>query len=458
VVELSASGHLFVPAGSRMTRFAEAVAWLWRLGPLLEAPERSAVGVGWHEDADELHDLVRVGRLAGAVVFATRPGAELGPIPSRARRTGVASFGPGRRVIGQFPVLHGGKPAVSSSIGVHAVRDGSWMVFAADPDASWGTLDGFWILPALADFFVDVLERPLVMLPPVGWVRYDDLPGTAYHQLLGRDKTENKVGRRIASLIRLFGDNGSRVNLAIAARALADGEDVAIDQVWPEAVAAIAAGVEQGVIEPVCHGYMHLDTAAWAEGEISPLEFAAVDREEADRRLDVALTWLARSFGATSPTFVAPTWAYGPGLLAALAARDVPAWLPLEPGPLVADGNARETVFSRMDGLFRFDYGPLEGMAAAGFPPSVVIHGSLFDPRGHSLRKLRAAPTTARLVLKRDLFRFPWVSGVRWIGAGELLARCRAHAEIELDGETLVNPGGFDVVLAGPDGRRVVRG
>ena len=154
---------------------------------------------------------MRGGRLAGAAVFATRPGPGLGPIPSRARRTGVASFGPERRVTGQFPVLHGGSPAVRSSIGVHAVRDGDWMVFAADPDASWGTLDGFWILPALAEFLVDVLERPLVMLPPVGWVRYDDLPGTAYHQLLGRDKTETKVGRRIASLIRLFGEGRLRI-------------------------------------------------------------------------------------------------------------------------------------------------------------------------------------------------------------------------------------------------------
>jgi hypothetical protein len=441
-----------------MARFAEAVAWLWRLGPVLDEPAPAAVGLGWLEDAGELHALVRARRLRGAAVFAPRPGPGIGPIPSRARRTGVASFGPDRRVAGQFPVLHGGNPAVRSSIGVHAVRDGHWMVFAADPDASWGTLDGFWILPALADFMADALDRPLVMLPPVGWVRYDDLPGTAYHQLSGRDKPERKVCRRIESVVKHFGETGSRVNLAIACRALRDGSEVPIDQVWPEAIAAIGRGVEQGVIEPVCHGYLHLDTEAWAAGEISPLEFAKVDRQEANRRLDVALAWLKQAFGAESPTFVAPTWAYGEGLLAALADRGVPAWLPQEVGPLIAAGNARETVFSRMDGLFRLNYGPLGGMAAAGFPPSVVVHGSLFDPRGHMLRKVRAAPTSARLVMRRDLFRFPWVPGVRWIGAGELLARLRAHGQIEVRGSEMINPGGFDVVLVDRGGRRVANG
>jgi hypothetical protein len=454
---VSAPGHVFVPPGSRMKRFGEAIAWLWRLGPVLEAPEPHAVGLGWLEDAAELHGLLRARRLAGAVIFATRPGAEIGPVPSRARRTGVASFGPGRRVVGQFPVLHGGRPAVRSSIGVHAVRERNWMVCAADPDAGWGTLDGFWVLPAVAEFIADVLDRPLVMLPPIGWVRYDDLPGTAYHQVLGRAKPERKVRRRVEAVVKLFGQTRSRVNLAVAARALTDGREVGIDEVWPEAIAAIGRGVEQGVIEPVCHGYMHLDTDAWAAGEISPLEFANLDREEADRRLAAALAWLERTFGVNSPTFVAPTWAYGAGLLAALADRGIPAWLPLEPGPLIVGGNARETIFSRMDGLFRFDYGPFGAMAAAGFPPSVVVHGSLFDPRGRTLRKPRAALTTARLVARRDLFRFPWVPGVRWIGASELVARLRAHGEIEIDGDTLRNPGGFDVVLVDRSGRRVAQ-
>ena len=84
----------------------------------------------------------------------------------------------------------------------------------------------------------------------------------------------------------------------------------------------------------------------------------------------------------------------------------------------------------------------------------MVVHGGLFDMRGDGLRSLRQAPTTARLVLRRDLFRFPWVPGVRWIGAGELLDRLRGHDQIEVDGDRIENPAGFDVVLRDRSGRR----
>jgi hypothetical protein len=185
---LSTEGRIFVPAGSRVRRFAGAVAWLWRLGP----------------------------------------------VPSRARVHGVADFGEGRRVVGQFAVLHGGKPDLRSSLGVHTVRDGNWIVFGADPDTSWGALDGFWVLPALAEFLVDVLDRPLVMMPPLGWVRYDDVPGTAYHQIAGRDKPDAKVRSRIEKLIDLFGEAEGVLNIAIVPRAHRDGADVAVDEVWPQ--------------------------------------------------------------------------------------------------------------------------------------------------------------------------------------------------------------------------------
>jgi hypothetical protein len=452
---MNAPGCLFVPPGSRIGNFAGAVAWLWRLGPVLDSPDPSAVGLGWLEDASELHALVDAGRLAGAAIFATRPGPNHGPMPSRARVAGVASFGEGRRVAGQFYVLHGGRPAIRSSIGVHAVRDGRWMVLGADPDTSWGALDGFWVLPALADFLVDLLDRPLVMLPSLGWVRYDDVPGTAYHQIIGHDKPDENVRKRVARVAKLFGRNGARLNIAIPSRALVDGREVGADEVWPQAVAAIRRGIEDGTLEPVCHGYMHLDTDAWAKGEINPREFRGVDREEADRRLEVSLEWFERALGVAPQTFVAPTWAYGAGLMEALAGRGLPAWLPPQPGPLVADGNGRETVGSNMEGLYRLDYGPFGALAEAGFPPSIVIHGGLFDMRSASLHKITEARTTARLILRRDLFRFPWVPGVRWIGAGELLDRLRGHGQIEVRGERISNPAGFDVLVRDRTARRL---
>lgn len=447
-------GHLYVRSGSQIEPVAEAVAWLWRLGPVLDTPDPSAVGVGWLGDAAELDALVRAGRLAGAVIFATRPGPSDGAVPSRHRVNGVASFGPGKRVAGQFYVLDGGNPVVRSSLGVHAVRERNWMVLGADPDTSWGSLDGFWVLPALADFLVDVLDRPLVMLPPLGWVRYDDLPGTAYHQVSGRDKPDRAVQSRIEKAAKLFAEHDSVLNIAIASRALVDGEEVAVDEVWPRSVAAIGHGIESGAVEPVCHGYLHLNTESWAAGEISPREFENVDAEEAGRRLDVANDWFGRKLGLKPQTFVAPTWAYSPGLLSALAERDMPAWLPPAPAPLIATSNGRETLTSSLEGLFRLDFGPFGDLAGAGLPPTVTLHGGLLDQRGHNLRRLREAPTTARLVLKRDLFRFPWVPGVRWLGAGELFARLQGHDQIEVHGDRIDNPAGYDIVVRDRSGRR----
>ena len=454
---MSAAGSIYAAPGSRIARFAGALAWLWRLGPLLDSPDRAAVGFGWLEEGTELLSLVESGRLAGAVVFATRPGAPEGPMPSRARISGVASFGKGLRVSGQFSVLHGGTPVVRSSLGVHAVREGRWMGLGADPDTSWGALEGFWVLPALADFLAEVLERPLVMLPALGWVRYDDLPGTAYHQLAGSEKADEKVRRRVEAAAELFAENDARLNVAIVPGALVDGAEAGSEEVWPRAVEALGEGISRGAIEPVCHGHMHLNTGAWARGEISAREFEGVGREEAERRLDVSLSWFERVLGLRPRTFVAPTWAYSPGLLEALGERGLPAWLPPKPGPLIDDGNARESVFSTMEGLYRLDYGPFGALAGAGLPPSVVIHGGLFDMRGDGLRSLRQAPTTARLVLRRDLFRFPWVPGVRWIGAGELLDRLRGHDRIEVDGDRIENPAGFDVIAHDRRGRRSIQ-
>jgi hypothetical protein len=140
-----------------MRRFVEALAWLWRLGPVLDEPAPGAVGFGWQEEAASLEASLHAGELAATAVFANRPGPVESSLPSRARRIGTARFESGATVSGQFAVLHGGTPAVSSSIGVHATRDGDSMVFAIDPEACWGALDGFWLWPALREFLGDVL-------------------------------------------------------------------------------------------------------------------------------------------------------------------------------------------------------------------------------------------------------------------------------------------------------------
>jgi len=206
-------------------------------------------------------------------------------------------------------------------------------------------------------------------------------------------------------------------------------------------------------MEPVCHGYLHLNTDAWAQGEVNPREFKDVDAVEAGRRIDHSMGWFERTLGARPDTFVAPTWAYSAGLLDALAERALPAWLPPRPGSLVDGLNGRETISSGMDGLYRLDYGPFGALASAGLPPSIVVHGGLFDLRANLLHSLREAPTTMRLVLRRDLFRFPWAPGVRWLGAGELLDRLQGHDQVEVHGDEISNPAGFEIAVRGPAGR-----
>jgi len=454
---MSAAGGIFALPGSRVRRFAEAISWLWRLGPVCESPDRAAVGLGWLDEMAELRKLVRSGELAGAAVFAARPGPRTGRMPGRHRRAGTPSFGPDCRIGGDFYVLDAkGEAVVRSELGAHAVRDGAWMLVGADPDASWGALDNAWVLSALADFLVDVLDRPLALLPPIGWVRYDDAPGSAYHQLAGRYKPDRKMQGRLSKAVSRFAAAGACLNIAIPPRTLVNGRETPVDEVWPRSIAAIQDGLRDGHVEPVYHGYLHLDTAAWEAGQLSPREFENVGREEADRRLDIAFEWFAETFGPERRTFVAPVWTYSDGLLEALADRGVPTWLPPDLGPLAAANTVHETIYSTMEGLVGLDYGPFGMLANVGLPPTVVIHGGLFDARMHGLRDRRQVVSAARLFLRRDMLRVPWVEGVRWIGASELVDRLRAHDRVSVNGSTVTGPAGTAVVVRDRTGSRAI--
>ncbi len=439
---------LYVPPQSAIAPLAETLGWLWRL-PLEREPNRKAVGIGTLDDAPALRSLLDARRLAGVAVIGARPGPDQGPLlPGRVRVRGVARFGPRSSVSGQFAVLHGpGTPVVRSSLGVHAIRDNSWLTVGADPISSWGTVQDFWLLPALADFFADVLERPMAMLPPIGVVRFDDAPGTAAQQLEGWARSDRRVEGRLRRMIDAYASSGAKLNFAIAARALVDGDEVPSEAVWPRSIAQIRAAIERGVAEPVCHGYLHLDMTEHQQGRIESREFASLDRAEASRRVRAALDWASGEFGIRPPTFVAPNWTYGEGVLAALEELDLPAWLPAGLGPLVAGGNARETLSSTLDGLHHLDYGPLTTLAAAGLPIYVVVHSKLFDARLAALSSVRDLPTLARLRVRGDLFRLTGVPGIRWVTASEMLEHLRAHDQVEIVGRELRAPDGVRVAL-----------
>jgi hypothetical protein len=395
---------------------AEGLAWLWRLGSVLDEPARTAVGFGSSAEAATLRELVGRGDLSGAVVFATG-----------SPTAGVARFAAGERVRGDFTLLDSGTPVVESSLGVHAAREDDVLLLGADPEAWWERLEYHWVLEALEPFLAERLNRPAVKLPPVGVVRLDDAPGTAQLQMQGRAHADSRQRGRLRSMRQAFGKAGACLNTAVAAEALTDGRRVPLDEVWPDSVSQLRSGVGEGAFEPVCHGLLHLVPEKMERGEVDWLEFRELDREEASRRLEIALDWQERALGRRPATFVAPAWGYSEGALQAASDHGLAAWLPPEPGPLLDGHHLRETLNPALEGIHKLDYTPLARWAAAGRPPTLVLHGGLFDKRMELLRPAHDYATLARLFLRRDLWRIPGIAGVKWIGAGEYADLIRAH-------------------------------
>ena len=412
---------------------AEAIGWLWRL-PVRDAPAATLVGVGGTAEAGSLAELAARGSLAGAVIFASEPGPEDGPVPARRRVSGVARLSPGAAIAGSFVVFDRGRDAVVSNLGAHAVSADRLLLVGFDPANDWGRLGLGWALAAVQGMLVEVLERPLVQLPPLGCIRFDDLPGTAQQQLQGKEKSDDRVRRRVEKLREAYARAGATLSVAVAARALSGGDPVPTETVWPQATAELARGVAEGAFEPVCHGLLHYDADASHGDHVEPREFMSLSAAEAGRRLDLAIEWHRSRLGEPR-TFVAPAWGYSEGALAAAAQRGLPAWHRAAPEPLIVAGNPRETLIGAggLGGVHRLDYGGLVRLAEVGLPPTPVLHGGLLDDR-LTVRLLRDAPGYARLLLRRDSLRLPEVGGVRWIGAGELVERLAAHDRVDVEG------------------------
>ena len=213
--------------GSEAEAWAEGLAWLWRLGAVEPAPGPNAIGVGTESEAAELSRLVQAGELRGAIVAVRTPGDAAG-IPAR-RVSGVASFGPGARVAGEFVLLERSQPAAESSLGVHAAVDSGVLYLGYDPDRDWGRLDSFWAFEAAAAYLRERAVE-LTLLPPIGALRLDDIPGIALHQLQDRAKPDRRQALRIRRTSTRLRAAGAVLNVAVSAEALEDGARVPLDQ------------------------------------------------------------------------------------------------------------------------------------------------------------------------------------------------------------------------------------
>jgi hypothetical protein len=438
-------------------RLAASLAWLWRLGPLLEAPREGAVAVGGIEDAEPFVAALATGGIAGAIVCAPDPGPARGPVPARRATEGPTHFGPLGSVCDAYPVFEGGTPVVSSDRGPVAVLSEGMLVLAVEPDLEWGRFGMHWVLEACATYLLERTERPLALMPAVGMLRIDDLPGNAQQQAEGRAKGDRRQRARMRRYVRACERGGAVLNTAVPAEAFVSGEDrtrVPLDQVWPDSIGELRKGAAAGAIEPVCHGLLHLDTEELAAGRIEFREFAKLDKEEAGRRIDRAMAWQREAIGPPR-TFVAAAWAYSEEALEAVAERGVPCFRRCTAGTVYEPGQAFETLRSG-EGIFRLDYRPLGSLAALGLPPTLVMHGTLIDARGISTRLPADGFAAARLYLRRDLSRLPLLESLRWVGAGEYMELLDRHSRVEVGEAGPVGPAGTTLRLRGRDGVREV--
>jgi hypothetical protein len=111
-------------------------------------------------------------------------------------------------------------------------------------------------------------------------------------------------------------------------------------------------------------------------------------------------------------------------------------------------------MISTLEGLHRLDYGPFRHFAEVGYPPTVVIHGGLFDGRFQGLSLPRDAVAYARLYRRRDIYRVPWTEGVRWVGAGELFGHLSRHNLIEVGTDGVSAPPGTTAIVRDRGGVR----
>jgi hypothetical protein len=435
---------LYVAPDSEARAFAEGIAWLWRLGPLNHEPGTGAVGLGVAADGAALGRLVARGQLAGAIVLAAGS-SEDEPLPALTRVTGVADL-PEGSVKGTFTTFLEGRPVLRSRLGLHAVERGGVFYLGSSP-GDWAAVSTYWLFGLIADVLRAALARPLIVLPPIGCVRLDDVPGTALQQVTNRAHPDRTMVRRIRKLTRRYGCAGARLVVAVSSEAFVDGQPVPLAEVWPESVVALRDGVRAGVLETACHGTLHLDVEAFAEGTIEPREFARLSEDEARRRIQKAAGWLSETIGKPE-SFVAPAWGYSSGALAAAAASALPAWCEPGPGPLFTGPQLFETTRNSLLGVTRVDYRFLSALARLGVPPTVVFHGRLLDNRRDTFDLPGDAVACLRLAFCPDLFRMPRVSGVRWVGARELVDALRAHDETTLapDSRSAVGPGSSRVL------------
>ena len=149
-------------------------------------------------EAAGLRSLVLAGSSRQRVVSSEPEDGDETVASTCARRRGH-SGPPRRKRQGRNVIFADGRALIRSRLGAHAVEHDGMVYLGAATDR-WGTASAYWVFGAVADLLRRTLTRPLIVLPPLGCIRLDDVPGTGLQQVTGRAHPDGTMASRIRSI------------------------------------------------------------------------------------------------------------------------------------------------------------------------------------------------------------------------------------------------------------------
>jgi hypothetical protein len=162
-------------------------------------------------------------------------------------------------------------------------------------------------------------------MTPLAAFRFDDLPVTA-HEVPGFsrvDKLDRKRANVLGRLRRFALKKGIVLSLAYSTHFPAESGLASIADCMPRSVAELKSGLADDVFELGSHGMAHLRYPCDRRPELRSdhREFIDLDESAAESHITASKDEMMRVFGTDARFFVAPAWAYRPGVTKAAAAR-----------------------------------------------------------------------------------------------------------------------------------------
>jgi len=184
------------------------------------------------------------------------------------------------------------------------------------------------IYKVLSNWLVHELGYRYPTLEPYAAIRLDDLPTTAekLKLLTPRPTLDRRRSRTMRRLRNFARRSGTRFSIMYSSHFPGpDGKLVTIASIVPRSIREMQLGVKQGVFEIGSHGMVHLRNGKSDQSGVDAREFVDLDERETATHLENSDQEILRLFGARPQSFVAPDWAYRPGITKKIASERYPA-------------------------------------------------------------------------------------------------------------------------------------